>query len=160
MPNINSEYYYETNHYVNPYDDDYSYSEIKCNYIIPTPDILSNLSNFDVPPPIEENDQKFTYTLKNGTTFVLDHPLPPGFPLERLERLQQHVQNQGQLSTHIDKKAYKEILIYGTIALFPFSGFLFYGYYHKRDKKFAKNIHRVTFTTLSVLAALLCCLLI
>lgn len=155
MPNLSTQYYYETDECVNPYGDCYYPTEIKCDYVIPTPEILCNLSNFDVPPPIDQLNQKFIYTLKNGQKIELDHPLPPGFPIESLDQLLQQSHTVRELSTHIDKKYIKELFIYCAVGICPFSGFLFYWYFTKKNPKLARNIKRITFTALTVIGTTL-----
>lgn len=159
MPNLVFDYYNETDEMINPYGSNCCYDEIKCDYVIPTPDILCKLSTFDVPPPVTEVKQKYTYTLKNGQTLELDHPLPPGFPIEMIGDADAEQRAATLESLNEDKRTLKNVLIYGTVLVCPFSGFLFYWYYMKKDKKLAKRIEKLTLTSFTVIGSILLLLL-
>lgn len=167
MPNTTHEYsyYYDADDMHNPYGDAYFQKEIDCNYVIPPPQVFASMTMFHVPPPKNEVDNKYTYTLKNGHVLELDHPLPDGIPIEMLMPNRQtnaHQDTQRQRNSELiveDEETVKHILVYASIILCPLSGFLFYRHYMKKDKKFAKHDEKFTFTTFAVLGSLLFCLL-
>lgn len=139
----------------NPYED-YSYStEIECNYCIPTPDFFVTVCGAQVPPPIDLSAGKFTYTLKNGKTLELDHPLPPGFPIDLIGQEEEPSQDNAQIDSSEGVSSFSEILMYGAICVCPIAGLILYAYHHKKHPKLAQKLRYMTFTSFVTMGTIL-----
>lgn len=134
-------------------ESDTNKSDDNCDYVIPTPDEKAANSLYNVPPPKEIKQDKFVYTLKNGKTLVLDHPLPSCLPMEILN------EEEGDSENAQEKKSKLDWLLYTCATLLPISGPIIYAFARKSRPKFAKRILRTSIASLSIIACALFILL-
>lgn len=155
-PNLIYEDIQQSNTFINPYEDFCYEGEIKCDYCIPTPDLIASLSSFCVPPPTNETTGKYSYTLKSGKKLELDHPLPPGFPIDLIPSDEEEHANNGSEDSCI---SIKHLLLYGTACICPISGIIMYAVLHKRNPKLANRIRKLTLTSFIAIGSFLLLLL-
>ncbi|EAY18771.1 hypothetical protein TVAG_268040 [Trichomonas vaginalis G3] len=146
-PEIDNEVDTELYDLENPYADFCYHSDIECDYTIPTPDFFSQVLGFNVPSPVSESNQKYTYTLKNGQVLELDHPLPDGFPIDMISSEEPSVQSIPQIEYGRDCSSMKEVVMYAACAALPISGLIMYLFTYKKNPKVAERIRNVTLSS-------------
>lgn len=137
----------------NPYEDSWEYSQIECDYILPTPDILLLTSRSNMPAPGEEMNSKFTYTLKNGKVLELENPLPSCLPIEILCGEEE--------PEEIEEPSYpSDNALYVTSAVCPIAGYIAALLLRSKRPQLARRLRTISHASLTVLGSILMILLL
>lgn len=139
----------------NPYGSSTYYSsessDEEIGYVLPSPDKIASKSIFNVPPPREIHQEKFYYTLKNGKTLELDHPLPSCLPIELLE--EQYKSDEQEETRRSD------FLLYTAATIIPIAGPILYAILKKKRPVLARRLLKVSIASIVAIGSLLFILL-